>query len=272
MTGSILAAALLVLALAGGYAVLLRETPGPGAPAGNNAAVPGAQQASPTASAADESLPGDVTLEFAFPSVVVPAGEVAAWMQFFEVLPHEGGEYTITGTSAVILVVRAGTMAISGELAGVHRATDAAPAASPVAGETILGPGDAAALAFTSDQVFPIRNVGDDKLYVVEAAVSNLNLTANKDMLGLDMAEYTMQPGATTLPADSTVTVRLTRATLAPDESRAPAAEGWQLAIGDPARMTRSPMDGTVRNVSDEPHEVYILTAEFAPAAATPVP
>jgi hypothetical protein len=29
-------------------------------------------------------------------------------------------------------------------------------------------------------------------------------------------------------------------------------------------------MDGTVRNVSAEPHEVYILTADFTPAVATP--
>jgi hypothetical protein len=211
-----------------------------------------------------------MVIEFAFPSVVIPAGEVAAYFQIFEVLSDEGVEYSITGNSAVILLVQSGTMAISGDVAGVHRATDDAPSASPVAGETILSVGDAAALAFMSGETFQLRNAGEEKLIFLQAVVSNLNLGANPMLQGVDEYEYTMMPGATTLETDSTVTVRLTRATLAPDESRSPTEGGWQLAIGDPARITRSPMDGTVRNVSAEPHEVYILTADFTPAMATP--
>jgi hypothetical protein len=84
-------AALFALLLGLGYSAFLRDPAKPGAPSGGNLFAPSLQEASP------EAMAEDVVVEFAFPDLVLPAGEIAAWTEFYEILPNQGGKYTITG-------------------------------------------------------------------------------------------------------------------------------------------------------------------------------
>ena len=239
---------------------------GPAAFAGGAARA--AQQATPAATT-------DPVVEFAFPDLLFPAGTLAADLASYRVDPGVEAEYPgyPADPSAAILWVQSGALALTGDVVAVQRGPGAAPDASPIAGETLLAAGDALALRLGEGHAFTIRNTGAEPLVFVEALVTAGALPID---LGIrrsyDFIDGTRQPRATTLDADATATLRLTRATLAPDEARAPAGDGWQVAAGDATRMTRSPIDGTVRNVSAEPLEVYILTAELTPVAATPVP
>jgi hypothetical protein len=84
--------------------------------------------------------------------------------------------------------------------------------------------------------------------------------------------DYTNLPDAATLPSPATVTMQLTQAVLAPEETLTPAEGDWQLALADwrsGANVSRQNRGG-VKNWSQAPVSVPVMTAEFQLAVATP--
>jgi hypothetical protein len=269
--GVLATAALVLLTLAGGYVAFVRGPSDPGIPtAGPFAAVPAAQEASPVAPA-DELI-----VEAAFPGLALPAGDAHASLAFITVVPGDGGDYPAVsiGATASILLVWSGTMAIAGDSVSVHRAAGTSPAAvaaSAATGETLLGPGDAAVFVLGPNRSYAVRNPGAEPLVVVEAWIVSGPFPYVNPQPEFAHGNYRISPRVATLPADATVTMRLTRATLVPEATRSPAEGSWQVAVAElPGLSQRS--HGEVGNGTQEPLEIVVLTAEFDPVAATPVP
>jgi hypothetical protein len=84
--------------------------------------------------------------------------------------------------------------------------------------------------------------------------------------------DYTNLRDAATLTAPATVTMQLTQAVLAPGETLAPPENSWQLALADwrsGANVSRQNRGG-VKNWSQAPVSVPVMSAEFQEVAATP--
>jgi hypothetical protein len=238
----------------------------------------------PSAARARQATPaaGEAPLfDLAFPGVVFPAGPVSAMACRHALAPGATADYVnglaVTGATASAFAVLAGSLALTGESPTVLRAAGAVPGASPVAGEALLGPGDAAAFALAADRApfAPVvRNAGAATLVFVEAWVVSGRAFHIHPLfpVGEDVYDYQSYAGVDTLPSDATATLRLSRTTLAPGERRAPGDAGWQIALGDSEKLTRSPTDGAATNLTDRPLEIVVVTAVFAPTgAASPV-
>jgi len=264
-----LVAAVLLLTVGIGY-VAIDPFGGPDRPASIPAAVVADATPAPAANSADEPA-----IEVAFPAAPFAAGPISAGLTRYTLDAGAAGAYPgypVAVAVAAVLLVQSGTMGLSGDLVAVHRSAETAPA-SPAAGEALLGPGDAVALEVGPDRAYALRNAGADPLVFVEAWVFGGDRWPRGEfgpaMHGGEAFSITR---VTDLASAGAVTVRLTRATLAPDETRTPPDGGWQIVLGKTTDLVRGGEDGTAHNISPDAQEVVILTARFETAGATPVP
>jgi hypothetical protein len=217
----------------------------------------------------------ETRFEVTFPAPVLPAGRVYAWSNLYAVDSGVSAAYPgfkIDSPVAALVWVQSGTMAIEGEPVAVHRASAGAPETSAAPGELVLGAGDAVGLELGPGRSYMLRSVGTERLVFAEFWM----VGGPRPLYGYPQAyqilDYTNLPDAVTLTSPATVTMQLTQAVLAPEETLAPAEGDWQLALADwrsGATVSRQ-NHGGMKNWSQTPVSVVAMTAEFQEAAATP--
>jgi hypothetical protein len=207
---------------------------------------------------------------------VLPAGPVYAWSTLYTVEPGVTAAYPgfeIESPAAALLWVQSGTMAIDGQHVAVHRASTGALDASPAPGQLLLGAGDAVGLELGPGHSYQLRDVGSEPLVFAEFWI----VGGPRPMYGYPpeylILSYYSHPDTVTLSSPATVTMRLTQAVLAPDETLAPADGTWQLALADTrsgSSTSREVPSGAVKNTTRAPVSVVAMTREFQETAATP--
>lgn len=212
-------------------------------------------------------------LEIAVPGVVLPAGIVNTWSTLNQLDPGVTRDYppfdAVSPTVAVIWV-QSGTMALVGEPLAVHRAVDGAtPGATPAADELHLGPGDAAVLDLGPGRFYPMHTVGPEPLVFLGSLVMVGKTPMPQFPSGWEFLDHHTLLGVAELPTSSTVTIRLSRATLNQGETLAQPEGQWHNVVQTSSVVTSVP--GPIRNIGGATTTVLVTTATFTPEAATPM-
>ena len=211
----------------------------------------------------------------AFPAPMLPAGPVYAWSNLYAVEPGISAaypEFDIESPVAALVWVQSGTMEFSGEPIAVHRASAGAPGDLLTPGQPLLGAGDAVGLELGPGRSYELRGLGPERLVFAEFWIVGGPRPQYGYAPVYEIFAYTNRTNAATLTAPATVTMRLTRAVLLPEETLAPAEESWQLALADwrSGATTSRQNRGAMKNWSQAPVTVVAMTAEFQEGAATP--
>jgi hypothetical protein len=215
----------------------------------------------------------DTQFEVTFPAPLLPAGRVYAWSTLYTFKPGVSASYPgfeIESRVAALVWVQSGTMAIDGEPIAVHRTSAEAPAASPAPGELLLGAGDAVGLELGPGHSYQLRNVGPEPLLFAEFWLVGGPRPQYTYPPGYVHLDYHNHPDAATLTSPATVTMQLTQAVLAPDETLAPPENSWQLALTErPSGLLREQdPNGAMKNTTQAPVSVVAMTAEFQESVA----
>lgn len=225
-----------------------------------------AQPATPT-DAIEQQF--DITLSVP----VLPAGPIYLWSTMYAVEPGLSVEYpgfAIETLVATLVWVQSGVLAITGEHGAVHRGSAALPDASPVAGELLLGPGDAVALELGPNHTYQMRSAGSEPLVFAEFWLVAGPAPSYPDPPGYRILDFYHDRSSVTLPAAAVATMHLTRMTLAADEKLEVPEDGWQMVLTDnPAPMARSWPGGVPHNIGTDPIAIVVMTADFQPVAAS---
>ena len=213
--------------------------------------------------------------EVTFPAPLLPAGRVYAWSTLYTFKPGGSAAYPgfeITSPVAALVWVQSGTMAITGQPVAVHRASAGAPDASSAPGELLLGAGDAVGLELGPGHSYQLRNVGPEPLLFAEFWLVGGPRPQYTYPPGYVHLDYHNHPDAATLTSPATVTMRLTQAVLAPDETLAPPENSWQLALTERSSglLREQNPNGAMTNTTQAPVTVLSMTAAFQETAATP--
>jgi len=217
----------------------------------------------------------DTRFAVTFPAPVLPAGRVYAWSNLYAVDSGVSAAYPgfkIDSPVAALVWVQSGTMAIEGEPVTVHRASEGTSLLTSAPGELLLAAGDAVGLQLGPSRSYTLRSVGPERLVFAEFWMVGGPRPQYGYPKEYQILDYTNLPDAVTLASPATVTMQLTQAALAPEETLTPAEGDWQLALADwrsGATVSRQNRGG-VKNWSQAPVSVVAMTAEFQEAAATP--
>ncbi len=218
---------------------------------------------------------GETHFSVTFPAPVLPAGRVYAWSTLYTFKPGVSTAYpgfAIEDPVAAVVWVQSGTMAIDGEPVAVHRASEGTSLLTSAPGELLLGAGDAVGLELGPGHSYQLRNAGPEPLVFAEFWLIGGPRPHYTYPPGYVHLDYHNHPDAAILTSPATVTMQLTQAVLAPDETLAPPENSWQLVlIEHPSGLLREQdPSGVVKNTTQAPVTVVAMTAEFQEAAATP--
>lgn len=229
------------------------------------------QDASP---AALEEGTDVVQFDMTLSEPVLPAGQLYLWSTMYSLQPETSVEYPgfpIESPVAAIVWVQSGLMEIDGDVGTVHHASATPIAASPVAGEVLLGPDDAVALELGPGYSYQMRNAGTEPLLFAEYWLVGGPRPSFPDPPGYQILDFYHDPSTVTLPTAATATMHLTRMTLGAGETLSTPEDGWQMVLTeDPASISRSWPGGAPTNFGDEPIAIVIMTADFQTVEGTP--
>jgi hypothetical protein len=213
----------------------------------------------------------DITLS----KPILPASTIHSWSTMYLVEPGLSAEYPgfeIEGPVAALVWVQSGALALTGEHGAVHRGSAALPAASPAAGELLLGPDDAVALELGANHSYQLRSVGTEPLVFAEFWLIAGPEPMPIGQTELDVLDYYDVSSAVTLPAASIATMHLSRTKLANDDTLAPPEGGFQNVLAeDHISIIRMLPDGVASNMAqNDLVTVVVMTADFQPVAGMP--